>query len=664
MGARSRRCIVLRGTRAETREAAIAQSRALPPGSVLWACPDAPEGVHVVSPRALDRWLGQSVDAVVLDLHGALDPDAIARAEGLIRGGGALVLRMAPLGDAPVPRADFAVHPFTVADVGVRFAHRFARMLPEGTAVPIGVVSHEMRATAEQDAVVRELAATFVDARPLLAVVLADRGRGKSAALGRAIAAARASHPGLHVAIAAAAPEAIAEVLRFSGPGERAHVSPVALARGEVSADVIVIDEAAQLPVALLKRIVTAHPRARIALATTCRGYEGTGRGFALRFLSWARAHRPTRELGLDAPIRWDADDRLERWLFEALLLDAEPAVSSAEPRGPARHVLLDRARLAEDERLLRQVFGLLVHAHYRTTPTDLARMLDAPNLDVHVLVEEDDVVAASLVAREGGLTEAMAHAMVRGERRVAGHALADTIVSHALHEEAAGFSMIRSVRLAVHPERRRRGLARQLVSAVHAHCAREREVDLFGTVFGATPELVTMRQALGYEVVRIGVARGARSGEPAVVMVRPQSPRAVALVRSLREALASELDALRALHEADDGAPFDPTLLAALARDLPAPSALDAAALRVLAERYAASAQPVDVVAGSLGRFVRAHATELAALDSVSRTLLIARLCDHAPWSEVAARAGLPSAAAAMRQMREAMRALLRLGR
>lgn len=630
---RARHCVVLRGTRESTRQGAIETTRALDAREVLWCGPDAPEGVRATSARGLAALLGHSLSAVVLDLHDAIDPDALARAEGMIRGGGALVLRLGEV--APPARADFAVHPFSQDDVGTRFAQRLSRRLPTSDTGEV-VPSTPKRATDEQDALVQTLTSVLDGDAPAIALIVADRGRGKSAALGRAIAGSRRP-----IVVTAAREEALVEVERFAG--RVTYVPPGVLARGS-DAEAIVIDEAAQLPVALVKRLVLAHPRARIALATTCRGYEGTGRGFALRFATWARAlGRPLVETTLSEPIRWAAGDPLERWIFDALLLDAEPAVLGIEASEP-RYERLDRDRLSTDERTLRQIFGLLITAHYRTTPDDLARMLDAPNLEVHALLEGDDVVAVSLLAREGGLPHAMAEAMRRGEHRIAGHALADTLVTHTLRTEAAGLSMLRSVRIAVHDRRRGRGLARRLVEEIHARHA----PDLFGTIFGGTPELVRFRQALGYRVVRVGLSRGARSGEPAVVMIRPRSPAAEALVASLREDLARELGAQLALQEADDGAPIDPALRDALASDLPLAAELDLDAIRSIAVGYATSTQPLDVVAASLARFVSEHAIE----DDVLR----ARLIDHDAWPRVAARTGHPSVASAMRGARAAI--------
>ena len=655
----ARRLLVVRGSAPETREKAIAAIAALAPDEVVWAGSDAPAGVRAVAPRGLDALLGASADAAVLDLHAGLDADAIARAEGLVRRGGELVLRMS---ERPVARADLAVSGRALEEVGTRALARFERTLAAATSTaPLAPVapSTPVASTEEQSALVLRLVPSLLDPTPRLVTLVADRGRGKSAALGRALRAAIDAAPDTKCVVSAPSEDALGEVHRFARPTSLRFVTAAGLSRGaDHDADVIVIDEAAQLSVPRLRRIVLAHPRARIVLATTCHGYEGTGRGFALRFVRWARTRGlAVEEHTLTAPIRWDAGDPLERWAYEALVLDAVPATLGA-PAVP-RHEQLGRDRLTEDERTLRALFGLLLSAHYRTSPDDLVRLLDAPNLDVHALFEGEDVVAACLVAHEGGLDEAAIAALASGRTRLSRHALADTLASHSATPEAARLTMVRSVRIAVHEERRGRGLARRLVEAVHASYA----PDLFGTMFGATADLVKMRRALGYALVRVGVSRGARSGEPAAVMIRPVSTRARALVERLRVDLARELPAQLALLEADDGGPLEPALRSALIAELPALPDESDEALTARITRYVEGSQPIDALAASARRFVLAHPDALARLSGRERELLVARLVDRAAWAEVARRAGL-EVPAAMRAMRAAMAALLREAR
>ena len=320
---------------------------------------------------------------------------------------------------------------------------------------------------------------------------------------------------------------------------------------------------------------------------------------------------------------------------------------------GELEHVVFDRDRLAENPRTLRELFGLLVQAHYRTTPSDLHRLLDAPNLAVHALLHRGQVVAATLVAMEGGLSPELSSALARGATRIRGHALADTLVCHSSRPDAGPLSMVRSVRIAVHPELRRHGLASTLVEHVHRTYA----PDLFGTLFGATPEVLRFRRSLGYELVRVGVSRGARTGEPAAVMVRAVSPRAVSLVSELRGELARELPLSLELLELEGE--LSPALKSALSADLPAAPPLTDDTLRSAVKSYLEGPRPYESAAFALTRFVEENAGALAELGAQDRALIDARIRERRAWAEAAVAAGYPSVPAAMRALRRALRAL-----
>ncbi len=646
----------MRGTPDETRARAADLVRAQ--RDVLWVSARDP---GATPPPEVKRELGRSYDAVVLDLHDALDADVIGQSHGLVWGGGALVMRLPPAGEAPSEaRARLVVEPFVAADVGLRFFARvervFGRAPPSGAApdAPLPPATRVERGTSEQAEVADVLARALRAREPQLAALLSDRGRGKSSALGLALR----NHPG-QVAVCAGQAESTSEIFRFAFGDPRVRregrvrfVPPAELAHADTRYDAIVIDEAAQLPVPRLREITARHASTTIAFASTARGYEGTGRGFVLRFLAQLRADpRPLRELRLDAPIRWSAGDPLERAVFDALLLDAQPAPAPAQPAAALTHAVLDKDALARDEARLRELFGLLVHAHYRTTPSDLHRLLDAPNLRVHALLDGARVVAASLVALEGGLDPERCAALARGAARIRGHALPDTLVCHSGRVDAGSLRMIRSVRIAVHPDARRRGLGRALVDHVHATYA----PDLFGTVFGATAELLAFRRQSGYALVRVGASRGTRTGEPAAVMLRPVTPAARALVADLRADLARDLPLQRALLAGELA--LDPALEAALAEGLPPPAPLDDARLEAIVRAYVGGPRPFEAAAYAVSAFVERHADALDGLDGAA--LIEARVRQRASWAEAARVAGFPSVPAAMRALRRAVRAL-----
>lgn len=654
---RPRRCVFLRGAPDETRRAAVARCAALSPADVLWVSDaPAPAGFEHSTPGRVRRRLGGAFDAVVIDAHVALDADVIGQAHGFVRGGGALVLRWP---DAPplAGRERLAAHPFGPEDVGTRFFARLERHLSPlsgQSPAPLAPADRAVRGTPEQARVVEALRGALAAPRPSATVLLSDRGRGKSSALGLALAGLP---PEVKAVVSAPSREAAAELFRFAGDRALTHVAPAALL--DVEADVIVVDEAAQIPVPLLRAIAAAHPRARLAFASTAHGYEGTGRGFVLRFVDELRGGpRPLHELTLEAPIRWAPDDPLERAVFAALALDAEPA-EGVDDVGleDVEAVVLHPDALAADERALRDTFGLLVHAHYRTTPSDLQRLLDAPNLVVHGLRARGRIVAATLAAREGALPAARCEAIARGEGRIRGHALPDTLISHAGRVRAGELPMIRSVRIATHPALRRRGLATRLIAHVHEVHAPA----LFGTLFGVTRELLAFRRSVGYALVRVGSSRGARTGEPSAVMVRPVTPEARALVDGLRVDLAREWPLQRELLDGAGDLRLDPALAEALADGLPAPTPASAEKIEADARAYLSGPRPYEAAAHALTALVEAHRDRVETLPEADAALVRARVLERRPWPECAAAAGQPSVPAAMRALRRALVALLR---
>lgn len=619
---RHRSLLVLRGEPPETAARARRAVADLPDHEVCWLD-------RIADAR---RLLGGSVSAVVLSLHDGIDADLLGAAHGLVRGGGTLILRA---GNAPSTgplTTRLAVWPHTAADVGDRLERRLwdrLRSVPSGSPrlapeVPGG--------SAEQDALVAALR-DGLDGPAAVWWVTADRGRGKSTGVGRALQ----GRPAVLTGADARATSVLAAVsgLSWTAPREV----------GET--DVLVVDEAARLPLPVLQDLLRTHPGAHVVLVSTTRGYEGSGGGLQLRLGPWLeRDPRPQRVLRLDTPIRWDPHDPLEAALFDALALDADvaPAAAVAEASvASVVHERLDRDVLAGDERLLREVFGLLRVAHYRTTPSDLHRLLDAPNLEVHVLRHDGHVVAANLLAHEGALPAVRVAAAIRGDLRLAGHALADALAVQGGHAALAQRRLVRSVRVATHPSLRRRGLAAHLIEATH----RTVPADHFGTLFGATPALVGFRRALGYEVVRLGSRRGDRTGLPSVVMLRGD-------VAGLRAQLAADLPVQLAYLAAE--APLDPGLTEALTAGLPTTTLVDGD--RAL-HRYAHGPASQESAAAALRAWLDRHPGWQAKLPPSDVALITARVVELQSWRAVAERAGT-GVRGAMRALRRAVAVLL----
>ena len=579
---RHRRLFLLHGSSAWCRGTADALLGKAGGREILWVTSETPQrGLAVTGKQLLSR-LGSELDALILDAWAGFDPDAFGAAAGMVRGGGVVLILAPPLAEWP-DHPDPALQritpwPHDYRGIRSRFLQRFVRLIGENRSIltiaesdPLpelnlspptihGDPSTECRTTEQQQAV--EAICRVVRGhrrRPL--VLTADRGRGKSSALG--IAAARLLREGLErILVTAPSPQAASALFRQAErllPGSRhsghelrwnrgtiGFVAPDALLAEPRQADLLLVDEAAAIPAPMLETLLRRH--SRIAFATTIHGYEGTGRGFAVRFRE--RLDRLTpgwRMLHISSPIRWEEGDPVERFTFRALLLDASPADDrevSGAAAGDCAMLELDRDRLLSHESLLEELFGLLVLAHYRTRPSDLRNLLDCPDLSVYALLHDGHLAAAALVMREGGMERELAEQIWLGRRRVHGHLLAQSLAFHAGFPEAATLRYARIMRLAVHPAVQRRGLGTRLVTAI-AEREERAGLDAIGTSFGATPGLLEFWHRMQFRTARVGLHREASSGSHAALMLRPLSRQGAELCQAIRSRLQQQLPEL-----------------------------------------------------------------------------------------------------------------------
>ncbi|NHX32963.1 tRNA(Met) cytidine acetyltransferase, partial [Escherichia coli] len=193
-----------------------------------------------------------------------------------------------------------------------------------------------------------------------------------------------------------------------------------------ITADWLIIDEASAIPNYILRELVGYFPR--VLLTTTVDGYEGTGRGFTLKFCA-SLAHFTL--LQLDNPMRYAANDPLELWVNEALLLQ-EPATQTVFA-GNIEYKALTQASLAENNEQLKAFYGLLMSAHYRTSPLDLRRLLDAQQQHFMVAKTESHNCAylgALWMVDEGQLTESLSWQIWAGLRRPRGNLVVQSLAA------------------------------------------------------------------------------------------------------------------------------------------------------------------------------------------------------------------------------------------
>jgi len=552
--------------------------------------------------------LGAEHQLIVLDASGSqgLDPDALGALAGTVSAGGLLVIiTPSNWGEQPDPDyARFADYPWRWELLSAHYLKRLAfQLTAENTIVRWQVDGsltlprlslRDLRTTPFDDAdcLTAEQART-VNAlvklkrrRPL--VITADRGRGKSAALG--IACARLLQKSLTQLVVTAprlsAVESLfARVVALCPQGQRlssarfelpsgsslCFLAPDALneqvdqARLGGSGSYLLVDEAAAIPAAMLAHWLAAFPR--IAFATTVHGYEGSGRGFALRFREVLNRTAPQwRELPLDAPVRWSVGDPLEATIQTLLLLNAPLPEAHASTHCQTASMLLTQAQLAEQRELLAKLFGLLVQSHYRTTPSDLRQLLDGPGTAIRTIIAAQEPQAVLVTREEGGFNAALAEQVARGERRPQGHLLAQSLAAHSGSREALTSRWRRVARIATHPERRREGLGRRLLEEDIAN-ASQQGIALYGATFGAEASLLRFWLALGFTPVRLGITRETATGEYAIMVARALTSEGQAVLASLGDTFAASLITLLAFELATLPAPIVALLLPSLPR-------------------------------------------------------------------------------------------------
>ena len=536
-----------------------------------------------VDPDEADVLLGQTRDVIVVDAHETLHPNTLGYTVGAIDGGGLFVLLL-PAGPRPPDGFDdrLAVPPYEPTAVTNRFRTRLVSVLtrhpgiavadlrtdewlasgehtPDGVTIDHAVgptsgafpaAAYSLCQTADQRRALAALEA--VRSAPATVVLEADRGRGKSTVAGFAAGALAASGEAVHVTAphqehtkelfsqARRLLEALGESVSETGPLHTAAGGQIAYhetASTAVGADgVVFVEEAAGIAVPVLEETVAAE---RVVYITTLHGYEGTGGGFPLRFAPTLR-DRGATTITLETPIRYASGDPIETALYDALLLAATPPAGAAvTPIDTATYTRLTGAGLLAAEAQLREVYGLLRTAHYRTDPTDLRRLLDAPNLATRALLVDDNVLAVALLAREGGLTDAQQERVYTGGG-IRGHLLPDLFTAHLRMQTAGDLTGLRVLRIATHPAHRSRGVGSRLLSELTAEAQRglpefdTESVDWLGVSVGATPRLVRFWRTNDYRTVHVGTTRNPRSGAHSGIMLRPLTDAGRALHRRL----------------------------------------------------------------------------------------------------------------------------------
>ncbi|WP_439834392.1 tRNA(Met) cytidine acetyltransferase TmcA [Aeromonas enteropelogenes] len=664
-----RRLIWLEGEQADC----IARADALLGETVFWLG----EGPACHNPlpaaKALQR-LGQECDTLVLNAFSGFHPDAFGALAGTLRAGGLLLLLTPPRAQWPgypdPDRVRLVARPEEAAQAGHGFIARLVRLLegdpalsllPPDDGEPWQPLGPDRPLSDDQALALPAIHKVLHGHRRRPLVLSADRGRGKSSLLGIAAAELLRDQPDLQIIVTAPSQGTVATLFdhaarRLGTTVEKlaglAYCSLDRLVHEGVKPDLLLVDEAAAIPTPLLEAMLARH--SRIVFATTEHGYEGTGRGFHLRFKRVLDRETPDwQEVHLASPIRWSVRDPLEPLVFRLLGLNAE--VAAPLPPTHPHWRMIEQDVLAKDDALLNQVFGLLVLAHYQTTPSDLRALLESPSLDIHLLEEAQSLLGVALVAREGQIEAELAEAIWAGRRRPRGHLLPQSLLAHAGCKTAGERSYARVMRIAIHPELHRHGLGSLLLGQLEAYY-RQAGLDYLGSAFSASADLLPFWRKAGLVALRIGLQRDAASGSHAALLLKALKAEHEPELALWRRRFVAQLPTLLA----GELKGLDPELVWQCVRDCePVSGEPDAFVCDELA-CFAHHHKPFELCQPSLQRWLAGNIDRLAPLTADERHLLIAAIWQYADWARLADRQQLAGKPALIKALRALLARLL----
>ena len=344
-------------------------------------------------------------------------------------------------------------------------------------------------------------------------------------------------------------------------------------------AELLIIDEAAAIPLNIVKRIL---PDCVTFMASTIQGYEGTGRSLSIKLIDEMRNNqkmsgsRILKEISLSQAIRYADNDPIELWLNKLLILDATSAESfedSLEDPSKLELYMVNRDTLFSyhkgSEAFLKKIMSLFVSSHYKNSPNDLQLLSDAPSHKIFVLCKVldkqkkakglPDIYCAIQVCEEGGISKDVILTNNKRGLKPSGDLIPWTISEHYQDQEFAHMTSIRIVRIACHPDCQRMGYgskALELLSHYYEgkfikleddeeieESGDEKEktgkkklkpllskledikppfIYYLGTSFGLTNTLYNFWQKNGYKPLYIAMNSNSITGEHSCIMIKP----------------------------------------------------------------------------------------------------------------------------------------------
>ncbi len=403
-------------------------------------------------------------------------------------------------------------------------------------------------------------------------------------------------------------------------------------------ADIIIVDEAAGIDPLVLEKITSG--KRYTVFSSTIHGYEGAGRGI-YRFLSkLKREDTELQKIHLEEPVRYGENDPVERWLYDVLLLDARPAELAEEDvekirQGEIEFEEIGKDELMEDDRLLREFFGIYVLAHYRNKPSDMVVLANLHNHIPFRVSVNGKTICALHVAVEGGIEEETVDSMAEGFKP-RGQIIPDVVLKHHWMYEFPQLTGVRIVRIATHPAVNNMGVGSFSLHKVMEWA--QQEMNWVGTGFGISLGLIKFWSKNDFLPIHITPHRKETSGEHSVVMLKALTENLDQKVREINSDFTRRLIEYLGDELKDIDTGIGSALLEPLTMDAPVPYPIITEGDKKRVEKYLEGASLFEYVSDIIRPLVRYHYSraQRAMLTEEETEVAVAKCLQHRTWKEV----------------------------
>ncbi|BCU69146.1 tRNA(Met) cytidine acetyltransferase TmcA [Stygiolobus caldivivus] len=531
-----------------------------------------------------NKYLGRTFDLVILDTVDDFRPNYISALSDSVRGGGLVIiysddimnnklfknsLVKGGLVDSYFENRFLALAKnhegiLVIDDEGSSFrpftqnAKAPSRLIPKNPKVDIEL--HKLCISEDQNKSLDEMSFITEGKGKRVLAITAPRGRGKSSVVGLFLSFLVKSREYESIVITSPTYMSSQEMFKFLVKGLKAlKISYKALqskdgkvmeihSKGitvkwlapdlakDYKGDLIVVDEAAAVGLDTINYILNKWEK--VILVTTIHGYEGTGKAF-LKYLNFLRQKYKFKHITLSFPVRYAKGDPVERFLYDVMLLDAEPKTNTVDQGNVLE---LERSLLFKNEGLLRQIYGILVTAHYRNSPDDLMILGD---LHYQRIFTNNGIGVAQIV-EEGNLSQSEINTFLSGGES-SGDLIPQRLIKYDRLVDFGALKGWRVMRIAVHPEYQGKGYGSRLLD----HILRRAEgegLDWVGSSFSSDIRVIQFWVKNGFIPVHLSSRKNEGLNGYSIIVIKPLSELASKISGRASELLREKI--LRTSHQ------------------------------------------------------------------------------------------------------------------